>query len=155
MDKICRKCGKSYPNTSQFFGKAVSCRGGLRRSCKKCKSAYDKHYRQKHSQRIKERSHNSYINNREERLEKCRTYNKNHPEINRRASEKYRENNPEKKKAHQLLNNAVCAGRVVKPDLCSNCKKKRRLEAHHEDYSKPYDVEWLCCKCHNAIPVTQ
>ena len=57
----------------------------------------------------------------------------------------------EKGKARSLLREAVRRGRVEKPDACSACgevKGKRRIQGHHEDYRKPYDVTWLCAKCH-------
>ncbi len=31
--------------------------------------------------------------------------------------------------------------------ICSDCGETK-VEAHHEDYSKPLDVEWLCKKHH-------
>lgn len=43
---------------------------------------------------------------------------------------------------------AVKSGKIIKPKLCSSCGEKRKLDAHHEDYSKPLDVIWLCDVCH-------
>jgi hypothetical protein len=64
-----------------------------------------------------------------------------------------REKHPEKFKARMDLNNAVYAGKVHKPDACERCGKKctrRALHGHHHDYSKPFEVDWLCQGCHVA-----
>lgn len=55
---------------------------------------------------------------------------------------------PERVRARQLLNAAVRRGEVAKPDRCTACGLEKRLTAHHDDYSKPLDVRWLCYACH-------
>lgn len=54
------------------------------------------------------------------------------------------------KSAHLKVREAVRLGKLERPDRCNRCdgKAKRSLHAHHEDYSKPLAVEWLCEKCH-------
>ena len=163
--KRCTKCGNDYQATSEFFCSEKRNRNGLHGQCKECKKLYDKAYRIKNkaridarikryvkenSQQVKESRHKGYVKHREERLDRMKVYAKSHPEVNRKASKTYAEKNPEKKKAHQLLNAAVRAGKILRPEICEQCKKKSNVEAHHEDYSKPYDVEWLCRKCHNS-----
>lgn len=55
----------------------------------------------------------------------------------------------EKRKAKQLFDYAVKCGKFSKPTNCQDCNKPHsRLHGHHEDYSKPYDVVWLCPSCH-------
>jgi hypothetical protein len=39
-------------------------------------------------------------------------------------------------------------GSIIRPNLCSQCDKKCIPEPHHEDYAKPYEIEWLCDECH-------
>lgn len=31
---------------------------------------------------------------------------------------------------------------------CENCGAERRTDAHHETYTKPFEVKWLCRPCH-------
>lgn len=50
--------------------------------------------------------------------------------------------------ARQLLNASVRAGHTLKPSVCQHCNETARLTGHHVDYSKPYDVIWLCYPCH-------
>ncbi len=54
----------------------------------------------------------------------------------------------EKTKARSLLNLAVRKGEIVRPSVCPKCLRKTKVTAHHDDYSKPYDVEWMCYECH-------
>lgn len=54
----------------------------------------------------------------------------------------------EKTKAREILNYAVRSGKIIKPTNCSECGKIRKLTAHHDNYSKPLDVRWLCYECH-------
>lgn len=55
---------------------------------------------------------------------------------------------PEKKKAVQTLNNAIRDGRAKRLpcDVCGSLE----AQGHHEDYSKPLDVRWLCDAHHKA-----
>ena len=62
-----------------------------------------------------------------------------------------KKNNPEKKRAHSAVRRAVANGRLVIPPKCESCGKGRKLQAHHEDYSKPLEVKWNCSTCHNRI----
>lgn len=39
-------------------------------------------------------------------------------------------------------------GKLKKPSRCEGCGKRRKLEKHHEDYSKALNVIWLCNPCH-------
>ena len=83
--------------------------------------------------------------------------------IRRRSAQKKRAENPErfralererprrngvKSKARAFLNNAVRYGRIFRPETCSECGSRTRITGHHEDYSKPLEVAWLCYLCH-------
>lgn len=53
---------------------------------------------------------------------------------------------------------AIQAGIITRPDLCQRCGSqgakssdgRSTIHAHHNDYSKPLDIEWICAKCHRA-----
>lgn len=67
-------------------------------------------------------------------------------EVRRIATKKFRENHPEKFKANVAVNNAVRLGKLKRLP-CVRCGSLK-TQAHHEDYSKPLDVEWLCSRHH-------
>lgn len=50
--------------------------------------------------------------------------------------------------ARGVTERAIKNGRLVRPDACQQCGRGAHIDAHHEDYSKPLDVVWLCRKCH-------
>lgn len=57
-----------------------------------------------------------------------------------------------KQHARQKLNQAARAGEIIPPESCMGCGRhfsKCRRTAHHLSYD-PFDVEWLCPKCHAA-----
>ena len=61
---------------------------------------------------------------------------------------KYRTTHPDRYHATNLLQSAKMLGKIV-PEPCRVCGGKG--EAHHEDYSKPLDVMWLCRKHHMEL----
>lgn len=61
-------------------------------------------------------------------------------------------NQPEKYKARSVLNNAIASGKIIKPTSCEFCHKTgTRIHGHHDDYSKPLQVIFLCQTCHKNI----
>jgi hypothetical protein len=50
--------------------------------------------------------------------------------------------------ARKAVENAVMVGELVRPEECYECLTSTPTEAHHEDYSLPLTVVWLCKKCH-------
>lgn len=58
-----------------------------------------------------------------------------------------RKKNPEQHKVYNLVSRAIKAGTLVKLP-CEVCSDENS-EAHHDDYSKPLEVRWLC-RFHHA-----
>ncbi|WP_156137632.1 hypothetical protein [Methyloceanibacter caenitepidi] len=61
-------------------------------------------------------------------------------------SRQWEQNNPEKRRAQKTVENALKAGRLERQP-CERCGAEK-VHAHHDDYSKPLDVMWLCPKHH-------
>lgn len=66
---------------------------------------------------------------------------------NRKYSKLYRE----KVSARLALIQAVRLGRVSRPEKCQRCGENKKPDGHHNDYSKPFEVEWLCKGCHAEV----
>lgn len=62
---------------------------------------------------------------------------------------KFRAANPEKYKAHLLVNNAIRKGTLIKKP-CEVCNTTEHVHGHHDDYTKPLEVRWLCAEHHVA-----
>lgn len=61
------------------------------------------------------------------------------------------------KRANEIVRRAIQNGELVPPGKCEGCgrtenslraKRKRTIWAHHDDYSKPLIVRWVCPSCH-------
>jgi hypothetical protein len=131
-------CCKEW-KTSDGFPKATRARNGLSSYCRKChaflcKTTVDK------------------INKRRLNREYARRARKADPEKfrarGRANSKKVVAANGPAYRAYKKLHSEINKGNIEKPTRCSSCNRKHKLTAHHEDYSKPLDVEWLCYECH-------
>jgi hypothetical protein len=108
----------------------------LRANVKKTESGYKKKWRATPQVREKE-------------LEYNRVYLKNNPEKRKLYSKARRERYPGKDAARRKLKYELRMGRVLKPDICSECNfRSKIIDAHHTDYDRPLDVIWLCRPCH-------
>lgn len=65
------------------------------------------------------------------------------------SSKRYVENNPVKKKCHTAVRLAIKSGHLTPAEECERCGDMEvNLHAHHDDYSMPLSVRWLCPMCH-------
>lgn len=66
--------------------------------------------------------------------------------------QRWRKRNPKSYIAHLAVGAALRHG-VIEQQPCEQCGANKS-EAHHPDYERPYDVVWLCRKCHKAAHKT-
>ena len=66
----------------------------------------------------------------------------------RKHKRDYRVLHPDRRRARQALQRAVATGKLDRNpcEVCGGLK----TEGHHDDYSKPKHVRWLCRECHIA-----
>ena len=78
---------------------------------------------------------------------RLREFRKRNPQKNREKNQIWREQHPEKNSAHKAVAYALARGRIERKP-CERCGKHGRVHAHHDDYSRPLDVMWLCPNHH-------
>lgn len=73
-------------------------------------------------------------------------------ENHRKNIRQYHLRTPERNRARRAARDAVKIGALIKPDCCSVCGVKTKLEGHHhKGYAREnwLDVQWLCGQCHD------
>lgn len=143
--KKCFRCKKEKDESEFYSHKKM--RDGLLGKCKECTKKDNILNREKNKEYYKE-----YDKARAmlpHRVKARKEYIKNNPYIKTKADKKYRTKFPEKYKAVNAVNNALRCGRLFKKP-CAICENEI-TEAHHEDYSKPLEVIWLCAKHHAEL----
>ncbi len=135
MEKYCYKCQST--KSVELFGKRTREKDGLRQECKECfkkftKAKYKKtaNYRKAHTRNMSRKYHKDPIF-RAERI----AYFKERRRLF-----------PERDKASRKVKKAIVAGKLVRLP-CTKCGNPKS-HGHHEDYSKPLEVVWLCASCH-------
>lgn len=63
---------------------------------------------------------------------------------------RWRTAHPEGYRAQSKVSNSIRDGKLKK-EPCVICGTTEHVHAHHQDYSKPLDVKWLCAKCHHRV----
>lgn len=97
--------------------------------------------------------------NKKERQQKQKEYKermrKENPEkydrIFHGLRKRYSARHKEKIRAEGLVNDAIRYGKLKRPNRCESCGKDCNPQAHHYDYSKPFEVVWLCTTCHANV----
>lgn len=79
--------------------------------------------------------------------EKWREYRRKWREKNGHDYLRYKEDYPEKYKAHKIVQRAIKVG-FLKKKKCKDCGALK-VQAHHTHYNKPLTVVWLCQSCHS------
>jgi len=131
---VCFKCGIKKP-VSEFYAHPSMASGHLKK-CKECtREDVSLNYRAK-------RQHYATY-------EKTRSMREDRRRAALEYQHKRREANPDMYKAMCAVSNAIRDGRLErKPCEVCGCE---RVEAHHDDYSKPLEVRWLCRTHHLEV----
>jgi hypothetical protein len=144
--KVCSICSEMLP-LSQFYTQA-SAPLGVSPACKACLAVTKrKHYeanKEKYAARQKEYNRK----NRESINAASRSYRAKNKQKKKEARKRYDAKYPLRPLAQGALFRAVSSGCLHRPEECSECGMECVPQGHHNDYSKPLDVIWLCPQCH-------
>ena len=124
--KVCKKCLVSLPESEFYAHKGM--KDGLFSKCKTCVREYQNSLDLRRSPEYQ------------------REWRRKHREKHNEYHRKWREKNREKVRAHSRFKYAVKTGKVNR-EPCEVCGDENS-HGHHEDYSKPLEVRWLCLKHH-------
>ena len=152
--KACRTCGQVKP--FREFYKHPQTRDGRLSDCKACVRAKARDRREVSPEHVRKLERDRYARSEKRRgqvrasterqkAEDPEGYRKRHRKAVRRHVDKY----PGRRKARTAVGNALRDGRLVKGP-CEGCGEAEGVQAHHDDYSRPLDVRWLCRSCHGV-----
>ena len=145
--KICSQCGKSK-RLFDFY-KRSTVNNILHVECIECMKMRQREYYSNNKEKIyKITRRYAELHPEKSKEYKLNWYHRNAESERKRSAEK-RKKEPVKYRARSLLNNAVALRKVYrKPcEVCGEIKS----EGHHEDYSKPLEVKWLCPSHHRLV----
>lgn len=148
--KMCTSCFVAKDLETGFYKHPAMADGYLNK-CKECvKNRINKHreanveyFRKYDKKRYLEQPHRKEVARRS--FQKWVAKNPDGPTV---VSREWRKRNPEKYKAQNAVNNAIRKG-TLKRQGCMVCGEK--AHAHHEDYSKPLEITWLCPAHHSEL----
>lgn len=138
--KTCKKCGIEK-DSSEFYANPKT-KDLLAPSCKSCVKEYQRKFNAEHPENHR-KNNVAYV----KRLWKTPEGTK---QLLKLARTTYW-NHPDKARTRLKTRYAIRIGKLSKPSSCTKCGSTDRIHTHHPDYSKPLEVEWLCCKCHMTV----
>ena len=133
--KVCFKCGVEKPLVEFYKHKQMG--DGHLNKCKSCTKKDAGNHRKLNIEKIRE-------------YDRSRSTLQHRVELRKSTCKKYREEYPDRYKAHCKVSNALRDGRLVRPERCDMCGTECNPHAHHWSYLEEHwlDVEWLCVPCH-------
>jgi hypothetical protein len=144
--KVCRECKTEKP-LSDFYKHPRMADGHLNKCAECVKSRVTKH-REANLQKIQ--AYDKLRSNQPHRVQARKDYLKTEAGklSKKKAMDAYHARYPMTRAAHVIIGNAIRDGRLAPETSCSACNSTEKIEGHHDDYTKPLDVRWLCESCH-------
>lgn len=111
---------------------------------KRCDVCYSREYRKKNPLKI--RAYN--LSRKEIQTSQTKEFVKKNPEKIKEYSRRDREKHHIQHRARRKANYNI---KIPEGCMCVKCNERLAMERHHEDYSKPMEVLFLCRRCHSNI----
>jgi hypothetical protein len=145
--KICKDCGVEKPMSEYYLHKGMM--DGHLNQCKKCVRERVSNNVKKNSEYYKkyEQERNKLPSRVQARKEYRQTERGKIYVANARAN--FKKKFPMKHACHVIVSCALRNGSIKKETKCSECQSSKNVQAHHDDYTKPLSVRWLCSFCHS------
>ena len=146
--KVCRECKVEQP-LQNFYKHAAMGDGHLNKCILCVKSRVNKH-RDANVEAI--RQYDKERANKPHRVNARKAYQQTEDgkSAKKRAMDAYKKRYPMAYAAHVITGNAIRDGKLIAASCCSVCGSMTNIEGHHDDYTKPLEVRWLCKQCHTA-----
>jgi hypothetical protein len=144
--KRCFKCDAEKP-LSDFYRHPAMADGHLGK-CKECAKRDVRQHRIDHPLTVRLTEALKYRKRRLAHLARAREWTAGNRQRAAAAKRAWRTRYPDRKRASEMVNNAVRDGRMQKPETCDFCHERVEVSGHHWDYGQPYVVSWLCDRCH-------
>lgn len=146
MECLCKHCCQLKP-IENFYPYSKS-------KCKECWQKYNDKWRLENPDKAKAIDKRKWLNRRDKMLARYRaTPRRSNARDCKEVNREYRRNHRIEWNAKARVRYAVLTGKLIRPNECSECGYICTPQAHHEDYSKPLDVIWLCASCHKRLHV--
>jgi len=152
--KDCFKCGATKPYTDFYTHKGM--KDGFLNKCKACTKRDAKEHRSENIEYYRKYDRDRHVNDQERRRKNhanSKKWRKENPSRHVELTKRWRVNNPEKHQAHKKVSNALRNGKLIK--MCCQVCGDENTQAHHADYSRPLDVDWLCKRHHDEAHMLQ
>ena len=152
--KLCTSCFVEKDPEANFYKHSQMADGYLNK-CKECVKNRVSKYREANLEQCRKYDKKRYLEQPHRKEDLRRSYDNwvsKNPDGPTVACREWRKRNPEKYKAQNTVNNAIRDGKLQK-QKCMICGGK--AHAHHEDYSKPLDIVWLCPVHHSELHRTR
>ena len=122
--RICNVCGRELELLLGFYKNGTH--GDTQRYTFTCKECFKKSLKLNY----RPRNRKEYYHSQEYKA------------INAAKAKRYNERNPLKVNARKL------SLKIPRKNKCEKCSNTKKLEKHHKDYNKPFELVTLCRSCH-------